>query len=276
MNPNIIKAHGAHPFGLTWLARMDGAHSDMRMDFGVWRMRKGDVYEETAALEKAVLLVYGEVSFEWAGQRHTQSRENCFDVPPTALHAPQDTAIRVTCLSDEAELNILRTDNPRFFDSKLYLPADTPDEYRGAGLMRETSTRIVRTIFDYSNAPEANLVLGEVIGFPGKWSSYPPHHHPQPEIYYYKTKPENGFGYGELGDEVVKVQNNDTVFIQPGLTHPHCTAPGYALWYLWAIRHLPEQPYRSPECPVFLPEHLWVMAPGSRYWGDPKIGRAHV
>ena len=270
MNPNIIKAKGAHPFGLKWLARRDGEHADMLMDFGVYRMKKGDVYEETAALEKAVLLVYGEVQFDWAEQTHVENRENCFDVPPTALHADRTCAIRVTCLSDEAEINILRTDNEKAFGNKMYLPSDTPDEFRGAGLMRETSTRIVRTIFDYSNAKDANLVLGEVIGFPGKWSSYPPHHHPQPEIYYYKTNPENGFGYGELGDEVVKVQNNDTVFIEPGLTHPHCTAPGYALWYLWAIRHLDGNPYRSPDYPVFLKEHLWVMDEDSHYWGDPK------
>ena len=268
MNPSIRKAHGAHPFGLTWIARMEGEHGDMLMDFGVFRMKKGDVYEDGESLEKAVLLVEGEVSFEWDGKAHTEYRANCFDIPPTALHGDLNTAFRIICLSEEAEINILRTDNPRAFGSKMYLPADTPDEFRGAGLMRETSTRIVRTIFDYSNAPEANLVLGEVIGFPGKWSSYPPHHHPQPEIYYYKTNPENGFGYGELGDEVVKVQNNDTVFIRPGLTHPHCTAPGYALWYLWAIRHLDGQPYRNPECPVFLPEHLWVMEEGAKYWGD--------
>ena len=270
MNSNIIKARGAHPFGLKWLARRDGEHADMLMDFGVHRMKRGDVFEEGPGLEKAVLLVYGEAEFAWNGQTHTENRPNCFDVPPTALHADREGAIRVTCLSDEAEINILRTDNEKAFGTKLYLPEDTPDEFRGAGLMRETSTRIVRTIFDYTNAPDANLVLGEVIGFPGKWSSYPPHHHPQPEIYYYKTNPENGFGYGELGDEVVKVQNNDTVFIAPGLTHPHCTAPGYARWYLWAIRHLDGQPYKNPECPVFLPEHLWVMEPDAHYWGDKK------
>ena len=268
MNENIIKAGGAHPFGLHWLSRMDGSHAEMLMDFGVYRMKQGDVYEECEPLEKAVLLVYGSVSFSWNDQTHEQTRENCFDVPPTALHTDAATSLKIVCLSEEAEINILRTTNPRNFGSKLYLPSDTPDEYRGAGLMRETSTRIVRTIFDYSNAPEANLVLGEVIGFPGKWSSYPPHHHPQPEIYYYKTNPENGFGYGELGPDVVKVQNNDTVFIQPGLTHPHCTAPGYALWYLWAIRHLDGNPYKQPDYPVFLPEHLWVMEPDSVYFGD--------
>ena len=48
MNENIIKARGAHPFGLKWLARTDGPHADMLMDFGVYRMKKGDVWEETA------------------------------------------------------------------------------------------------------------------------------------------------------------------------------------------------------------------------------------
>jgi len=133
--------------------------------------------------------------------------------------------------------------------------------------MKETSTRIVRTIFDLRNAPDARLVLGEVIGFPGKWSSYPPHHHPQPEIYYYKTNPENGFGYAELGDDVVKVKQNDAVLIAPGLTHPQCTAPGYALWYLWVIRHLDDQPYITP---VFVPEHLWVLEKDARIWPEGK------
>ncbi len=138
--------------------------------------------------------------------------------------------------------------------------------------MKETSTRIVRTIFDYENAPYANLVLGEVIGFPGKWSSYPPHHHPQPEIYYYKSNPENGFAYAECGEQVYKVRSGDTVFIPPGKTHPQCTPPGYALWYLWAIRHVDGCPYKMPEYPVFLKEHLWVQEKDALYWPDKEKG----
>ncbi|MEG0766467.1 MAG: 5-deoxy-glucuronate isomerase, partial [Clostridia bacterium] len=165
----------------------------------------------------------------------------------------------------------LRTENPCGFASHLYLPEETEDEHRGAGLMNETSTRIVRTIFDYHNAPDAKLVLGEVIGFPGKWSSYPPHHHPQPEIYYYKTCPPQGFAYAELGENVVKVHENDVVCIAPGLTHPHCTAPGYALWYLWAIRHLEGNPYITP---TFLTEHQWVLDADAVYWPQRKGGEA--
>jgi 5-deoxy-glucuronate isomerase len=91
------------------------------------------------------------------------------------------------------------------FEPHLFEPKETADEYRGAGTMQETSTRIVRTTFDYSNAPYSNLVIGEVIGFPGKWSSYPPHHHPQPEIYYYKTNPKGGHAFAEVGDDVMKL-----------------------------------------------------------------------
>ncbi len=262
---NITRARGPHAFGLTKMAEMGALHPEMLMDFFVLRLRKGESYTDGAALEKAFLLVYGEVAFAWDEKTHTESRANCFDVPPTALHAGRDTAVTVTCLSDACEIDILRTDNERPFPARLYLPRDTPDEFRGAGLMHETSTRIVRTIFDHSNAPYANLVLGEVIGFPGKWSSYPPHHHPQPEIYYYKTNPANGFAYAELGEDVVKVHDGDTVFIDPGLTHPQCTPPGYALWYLWGIRHLPGNPYGTP---TFVPEHLWVQKPGAAYWGD--------
>ena len=263
----IRRAGGENPYGYTAIAEMNGAHADMLMDFGVLRLRKGECFAEDLPLERAYLLVYGSVRFEWDGQTHEETRDNCFDVPPTALHVSKGAAVRLVCLSEDAEIDILRTDNDKAFPSRLYLPQDTPDEFRGAGTMHETSTRIVRTIFDDRNAPYANLVLGEVIGFPGKWSSYPPHHHPQPEIYYYKCFPQNGWGYAECGEEVLKVRNNDTVFIQPGLTHPQCTPPGYALWYLWGIRHLDGQRYGTP---TFVPEHLWVQESGIAYWGDDK------
>ena len=116
---------------------------------------------------------------------------------------------------------MLRTENGRAFPAKLYLPGDTPDEFRGAGTMHETSTRIVRTIFDYRNAPYANLVLGEVIDFPGKWSSYPPHHHPQPEIYYYKNNPGNG------AERFVPQTNR----------HPRCLRAGDRVRVLLGLRH---------------------------------------
>ena len=263
----IVRAKGEHPFGYTPITELNGKNSDMLMDFGILRLAKGQSFKDDLKLEKAYLLVYGEVTFKWNGQSHSQKRLNCFDESPTVLHVPQNVAVEIIALGEDSEINVMRTDNEKDFEPKLYLPEETPDERRGAGLMKETSTRIVRTVFDHSNAPYANLVVGEVIGFPGKWSSYPPHHHPQPEVYYYKTYPKQGFAYAELGEDVFKVHNNDTVMIGEGLTHPHSTPPGYALWYLWTIRHLDGNPYITP---TFLPEHLWVQEKDAPYWPDQK------
>jgi 5-deoxy-glucuronate isomerase len=133
--------------------------------------------------------------------------------------------------------------------------------------MGETSTRLVRTTFDDRNAPEANLVVGEVVTFPGKWSSYPPHRHPQPEIYHYRFFPEHGFGHATVGDAVLKVGHGDTVKILQGVSHPQVAAPGYAMYYLWVIRHLDGNRYGEKSgTPIFEPEHLWVTEIDAVIW----------
>lgn len=123
-------------------------------------------------------------------------------------------------------------------------------------------------MFDYSNVPYSNLVIGEVINFPGKWSSYPPHHHPQPEIYFYKFNPENGYGFTQLSENAEKLKQNDTVKILNDLIHPQTAALGYAMYYIWVIRHLDGNPYASPNYPVFEPEHLWVNDKDAKIWPD--------
>ena len=104
-----------------------------------------------------------------------------------------------------------------------------------------------------------------MISYPGKWSSYPPHHHPQPEVYHYRYLPEQGFSFAGLGDDVVKVHHGDTVLILNDATHPQVVAPGYAMFLIWVIRHLDDNPYDKP---TFEPEHLWVQDPDNQknFW----------
>jgi len=121
----------------------------------------------------------------------------------------------------------------------------------------------VRTIFDFRNRPQARLVLGEVVTLPGRWSSYPPHHHPQPEIYHYRFSQPSGFGFSEAGGGVVRVRHGDTLKIPPGADHAQVAAPGYPMYYLWVIRHLDGNPYRKPE---FTESHRWLLDPGVKAW----------
>ena len=99
-----------------------------------------------------------------------------------------------------------------------------------------------------------------MITFPGKWSSYPPHHHPQPEIYHYRFTEPQGFGFGQSGDQqghpnVVTITQNDTLKILNDLVHAQVAAPGYGMYYIWVIRHLDDDPYTVPE---FNAEHAWT------------------
>ncbi len=238
------------------------------MKFGVLKLGAEESYTFSARYEKAVLLLTGTVNFSWGTgtgsfEEAKASRESLFDQGPACLHVAEGINVSITSGETGAELVIIQTQNGRSFKAKFFPPEENQDEHRGAGTMRETSTRIVRTIFDQSNRPEANLVLGEVIDYPGKWSSYPPHHHPQPEIYHYRFLPENGFGFAMLGDNVLKVQHGDTVLILNDKSHPQVSAPGYAMFYVWVIRNLDGKPYKTP---IFEPEHTWVQNKNARIW----------
>ena len=70
-------------------------------------------------------------------------------------------------------------------------------------------------------------------------------------------------GAAELGEDVVKVRAFDTIHIPAGLDHAQCAAPGYAMYYSWVIRHLPDKPYTVPE---FTAEHAWTMQPAAPFW----------
>jgi 5-deoxy-glucuronate isomerase len=240
-------------------------NADMNMDFGVLCMSKGEKASYDEPKECIYVLLQGKVTFSWDGNEETVERGNVFHDDPVVLHLPPNVAADIVCLSERAELAVQRTTNPRSFAPALLRARDllNASEHRGAGTMNEASARIVRTYFDRSNCPETNFFVGEVVSLPGKWSSYPPHTHVEPEIYYYRFLPENGYGFAEMGDEAYKVRNND-VTCMAGVSHSQATAPGYAEWYLWVIRLRDDIPMDT----VPVAEHAWAEQAGAKYFPD--------
>lgn len=249
--------------GYEALVERRGPEADMLMDFGVLSLKPGEAWDSGEEDEKALLFMDGEAEFSWKGGSAKVSRKSLFDESPSTLSLPSGESAHIVAGSRGAELCVTRTENARRFPCRFWSAAECRNELRGKGTMNETSTRIVRTVFDDSNAKESNLVIGEVVGMPGRWSSYPPHHHPQPEIYHYRFLPEQGFGLTIIGDEPCILHHRDTVLIREGQIHPHVTAPGYAIWYLWVIRHLDGRRYITP---IFVPEHKWVSEPDAPIW----------
>ena len=252
---------------------LDGAGFSLGIYFGILKCRPGEALLESSPQETAWVLLHGAAELGFANTRVAVRRASVFEEPPTTLHVPPDTAVTVRTTAPDTEWAVVRTANERTFAPRLFLPSDLQPEYRGAGLVQNASLRNVRLIFDRAARPESNLVIGEVVNYPGRWSSYPPHHHDQPEIYHYRFTAADGYGHAEIGDDVVKVRDGDTIVIPPGRDHAQVSAPGYGMYYLWLIRHLPGNPYTGF---TFAAEHKWTLDPAQQGWQptDPPQGLA--
>lgn len=251
--------------GYNGMVSASGNPEMMGMEFGVVKLENLDVLHFDYAQETVYDLLSGRVCFEWEEKKESVERKDCFHEGAVLLHVPQNTKVTVTALAD-TEIAIVRTENPRSFASRLMRPEDClcANEKRGAGQMNDMSTRMVRTFFDRSNCPQTNFFIGEVVHFPGKWSSYPPHQHVEPELYYYKFLPENGYGLAEFGDDAYKVKNNDLMGMPENITHSQCAAPGYAEYYLWCIRLRDDAPIVT----TVVAEHSWVTAPDAKFFPE--------
>jgi len=254
-HPRLLRSPDGFPPGWTPITGGGTDRAETGLDFGVLRLRAGEEHRGDPGQEEALLLMDGAARFRFDGQELRAERSSLFSEDPHALHHGPGAAVSVHAETD-LELVICRTRCERTFPTVLFTPDSMLEsEHRDRGRLDDTSYRIVRTVFDKRNRPAANLVLGEVINFPGRWSSYPPHHHPQPEIYHYRFSDPRGYGHAELGDEVLKVRAFDTIEILDLVDHPQCAAPGYGMFYVWVIRHLPGAPYAVPE---FTAEHAWL------------------
>ena len=101
--------------------------------------------------------------------------------------------------------------------------------------------------------PAQRLLVGETFNAPGEWSSFPPHKHDghdgEPaleEVYYFRFDRPDGFGFQGLyehagSEEAVFLRHGAVVGIPRGY-HPVCAAPGYRLYYFWALAPRPGTP----------------------------------
>ena len=258
----------AFAYGYTGIAvegrAVKGDPFDARMDFGVLRLRRGDALRTTTAKECLWVLMQGRLGVVAAGKTSTVVPRIAFRREgPSALHAGVGETIEIRA-ETACELTAVRTSNPRRMGARLYRNDEFETEDRGAGLAQGACRRLVRTIFDYSSRPEANLVVGEVVNFPGRWSTYPPHHHPQPEIYHYRFTLPQGYGHSEIGEKtftrsatVIRSRFRATL-ITPKFPRPvtACIISGWSA----TSRAGPTEGFK------FTPAHRWLLDPKNQGW----------
>lgn len=242
--------------GVKTIVETTGTYKNMMMDVHVYDLKKGEsnpfLYEND---EMAILLLHGSIELSYCDKTVLTSRSGIWEESASALHVPQHTPVTVNAVEDSSIL-VQRTQNSTVFKPKFYAKDEIRIDRFGQDLCAGKAVRDVTTIFDYRNAPYSNMVLGESYTHQGSWSSYIPHSHDQPEVYYYRFDKPQGFGACFVGDEVFKITDGSFSAIPGGVVHPQVSAPGYRMYYVWMIRHLPENPWTSR---VDAPEHLWMI-----------------
>jgi 5-deoxy-glucuronate isomerase len=171
--------------------------------FGVRQLAAGAGWRARSPREeRCLVLLRGAFRVEWRGGGGTVGpRADVFAGYPHAVYLPADAAFRVTAIeaTELADCRVGVSRTTADFAPRLIRPEDCGYEIRGGG----NATRQIVDIMPPS-FPAARLMICEVFTPSGNWSSYPPHKHdvdnpPREadldEIYYYRYRDANGYGF---------------------------------------------------------------------------------
>jgi 5-deoxy-glucuronate isomerase len=199
------------------------------------RERYSNAREETV-----LVLQQGKGVLSVAGSDWPVSRGDVFSDRATALYVPPGVELTVTA-GEAFEAILVSTPTDAVGSPAILSPSDVLVNQRGKG----TYAREVHDIF-VRDPHVRRLMVGETFNPPGHWSSFPPHKHDgrngEPkleEVYHFRIDPPQGFGYQTIytndGESIThQVRDRDTVLLPYGY-HPVSAAPGYRLYYLWAM-----------------------------------------
>ena len=143
----IVRREKQFQIGYNSIIEMNGKHPEMLLDFGILKLEAGQSWECSLDLERAWLLIDGEVEFFWDGNSKTGKRTSCFDENPTVLHVPAKMPVKIIAIED-SELCVERCKNSILWEPTFYAPENIRCDVFGAGVLHEASIRTVRTVFD--------------------------------------------------------------------------------------------------------------------------------
>ncbi len=192
-------------------------------------------------IEAALVLLAGDVAFDG----RPAHRDDVFDQPATAMYLPPGSSIDVSAHT-RGRARARRDGRRRAARAaRRGAGARDPGRCRGPRRGRPGWQRQVHDVIA-DTVPAQRLLVGETFNGAGEWSSFPPHKHDggngEPaleEVYYYRFDRPDGFGFQGLyehpgAEHAVFLRHGAVVGIPRGY-HPVCAAPGYRLYYLWAL-----------------------------------------
>jgi 5-deoxy-glucuronate isomerase len=225
------------------------------LDFARLRLEEGEQHSASTGSRELVLDIFSgtiSVTVEGTGGKKqvfskVGSRADVFAGPPAMVYIPPKSTYEITARSSKVDLGIFSAPSqvstgPALLEGSAVLAKQVG---------RDNWTRTVYSALA-ENVPAERLLAGETLNPPGNWSSYPPHKHdsanpPQEavldEIYFFRLKPAQGYGFiwtytapddPQGFSTVFVVEDSDTVLLPRGY-HPVVAAPGYQLHYTWVL-----------------------------------------
>lgn len=238
-------------------------------EFGVGldllRLAPGKTYRlETPGEEMVLVLLEGHAHIQVGTQGFEVERESIWTKRATTVYVPPENSVQVVSESG-VEIAICRAAWTGNGTVQVVLPSAVKVQERGKDLFQR---RVEDIATDQVTA--GRLVVGETYNRPGHWSSYPPHKHdtddppherPMDEVYLFRIRPPSGFAFQGLYttdgamDMAYRVQDGDVVLLPRGY-HPVAAAPGYEVYYLWALAGKDRR-----LTPRTDPAHAWITMP---------------
>jgi 5-deoxy-glucuronate isomerase len=224
------------------------------LDFARLLLRRNERHAGETPGRECVLDVFSgaaRVSVETEGKprvfEEVGGRPDVFSGQPVMVYFPPASLYEITAITESFDAGLFSAPSKAAAEAKLLEGPAVSAKQAG----RDNWQRTVYSALD-ERVPAERLLAGETLNPPGNWSSYPPHKHDRKnppseavleEIYFFRVKPEQGYGfiwtYTAPGDPdgfstVFVVEDGDTVLLPKGY-HPVVAAPGYALHYTWVL-----------------------------------------
>lgn len=224
------------------------------LDFARLNLAPGEQHSGATAGREAVLDFFAgtaSVSVRAAhGKQHSfakvGTRTDVFSGPPEMVYIPPQSSYEIRAAAP-VDVGVFSAPSRASTAPALIEGASVTSNRVG----RDNWQRNVYSALDENVAAE-RLLAGETLNPPGNWSSYPPHKHDRSnppkeavleEIYFFRVKPAQGYGFiwtytaaddPEGFSNVFVVEDGDTVLLPKGY-HPVVAAPGYELHYTWVL-----------------------------------------
>lgn len=232
--------------------------------FALLTLKNGDSYSgANIGTESVLVILSGKCTVTVQDVEYTNlgSRRDVFSGKATSVYIPREATYKVVEANNhQVEIAILSALTSEDREPFVVMPEEVTQSHRGS----DNYQRDIYDIMIENHAEKVSrIVVGETIANPGHWTSFPSHKHDtyrppvenkMDEIYFYKMKPDNGFGvqlvYNDDSSmrDAYMIKDGDTIAIPEGY-HPLVAAPGYQIYYLWVMAGPYERtlmPYDDP------------------------------